>query len=138
MGHHSHSPQPVRWHYREDGTRGFIMYSLGNFLADQSRLQVPDPRTQYGMLVSVSIVQELCGTISLHSAEVLPTVCVRDRSGQVLGRVDGVTVYPIVDGEIPAFVEYEYFRNWGRNAYAHLNRVVDAEFIRASNERWGR
>jgi poly-gamma-glutamate synthesis protein (capsule biosynthesis protein) len=137
MGHHSHSPQPVRWHEREDGTRGLIMYSLGNFLSDQTRLIVPEPRTQYGMLVSVNIVKELDGGIRLDSAEVLPTVCVRDFTGDTLGHEDAVTILPLINGEVPDEITDEYFRAWGRRAYAHTTRIVDAAFITASHEKWG-
>ncbi|RBW67965.1 CapA family protein [Bacillus taeanensis] len=35
IGHHPHVLQPLEWVEREDGTRAFIAYSLGNFLSGQ-------------------------------------------------------------------------------------------------------
>lgn len=38
IGHHPHVLQPVDWIERPDGTRTFVMYSLGNFLSSQEGL----------------------------------------------------------------------------------------------------
>lgn len=38
LGHHPHVLQPVDWITREDGTKGFVIYSLGNFLSGQTTL----------------------------------------------------------------------------------------------------
>lgn len=35
FGHHPHVLQPLEWIEREDGTRAFVAYSLGNFLSGQ-------------------------------------------------------------------------------------------------------
>jgi len=142
MGKHSHSPQPVEWHTREDGSRSLIMYSLGNFLADQTRLtgpsvqqQLNDPqafggRTQFGMLVTLEVSRDEEGAVVLDTANVLPTLTMRDFSGDTLGQVDGVTVLPLFDGELPDFVEDSELRYWGQRAYDHVTRIVDREFIR--------
>jgi hypothetical protein len=138
MGKHAHVVQPVEWHYREDGTRTLIMYSLGNFLADQTRLTAPSVdaqinsshgRTQYGMLVSLQVVKEPNGEIRLTEADVLPTLCMRDFTGTTLGTVDAVSVMPLIGGELPDFVTNEEFRTWGRRAYEHVVNIVGTEFI---------
>jgi len=129
MGHHAHVIQPIEWHYREDGSRSFIIYSLGNFLADQTRLVTPISRTQYGMLVSLDVVKEHSGEIRLAMAEVLPTLCMRDFDGTVLGHVDNISVLPIFDGEIPEFITDNDVRAWGRSAYEHVVNIVGEEFI---------
>ena len=144
MGKHSHTVHPVEWHYREDGTRGFIMYSLGNFLADQTRLTSPSVhaqindawehhsfigRTQFGILVSLEATRSSEGQIELNSAYILPTLCMRDFSGNTLGTVNGVTILPLVDGEVPAFITEEDIRLWGRTAYAHVANIVGSGFI---------
>ena len=148
MGKHSHTVHPVRWHEREDGNRTLIMYSLGNFLADQTRLfpNATSPndflyrgwnsgggtnfagRTQFGMLVSLEIFRDPDGNIVLETADVLPTICLRDIRGNTFGR-DGVTILPLINGEIPGFVEDEELRAWGRVAYEHVTTIVDAQFI---------
>ena len=129
MGNHAHVIQPVEWHYREDGTRSLIVYSLGNFLADQTRLNPPIARTQFGMLVSLQVIKEPCGTIRLGACEVLPTLCMRDTTGNTLGIVDGISVMPIIGGELPEFVTNEELRAWGRRAYEHVTRIIGEEFI---------
>ncbi|WP_017380521.1 CapA family protein [Paenisporosarcina sp. TG-14] len=39
IGHHPHVLQPVEWIERSDGSRTFVMYSLGNFLSGQVGLE---------------------------------------------------------------------------------------------------
>jgi poly-gamma-glutamate synthesis protein (capsule biosynthesis protein) len=126
MGHHSHTPQPLEWHYREDGSRGLIIYSLGNFLADQIRMNVP--ATQYGMLVTAYVTKCNADGISLTGAMVLPTVFVRD-SGRTLG--SPYSILPLINGEVPDAVESENLRAWGRRAYAHVLQIVGEEFVYA-------
>jgi len=130
MGHHSHTIQPVDWHYREDGTRGLIIYSLGNFMADQIGLNPPVPRTQFGMLVSVNVLKDSYGVISINSTEVLPTVFIRD-SARILG--PSHNLLPLVNGEVPDFITNEPIRTWGRNSYAHVTGLIDPNFIAASH-----
>ena len=132
MGHHSHTVQPVDWHYREDGTRGLIIYSLGNFVADQIGLNPPVPRTQYGMLVTVNVVKDSYGVVGIDTVEVLPTVFIRDRA-RVLGPLNNLL--PLVNGEVPDFITDGPIRAWGRSAYAHVTSLIDAEFIAASHAR---
>jgi len=127
MGHHSHTPQPLEWYEREDGSRGLIMYSLGNFLSDQIRLGIP--ATQYGMLVTVYVTLCPHDGISMDNAIVLPTVFVRE-SARTLGSL--YSILPIVNGEVPDTVASTYLRAWGRRAYAHTLRIVGAEFVYGS------
>jgi len=154
MGKHSHTVQPVEWHERADGSRGFIMYSLGNFLADQTRLtsatvsaQIATGtdnimgmqfagRTQFGMVVSLQVVRELDGEIKLEAADVLPTLTMRDFRGNTLGGVNAVAVLPLFGGELPEFVIDEELRNWGRVANNHVVDIVGEEFIVRSSFDW--
>ena len=39
IGHHPHVLQPMDWIQRDDGSRTFVMYSLGNFLSAQDGLE---------------------------------------------------------------------------------------------------
>ncbi|MCL2195034.1 MAG: CapA family protein [Oscillospiraceae bacterium] len=124
MGHHSHTPMPIEWHYREDGSRGLIIYSLGNFLADQTRLVPPDSRTQYTKIVTANVRRYPDGTIVMGEAEVLPAYIMRDRTGNTLGAPNRIAILPIIDGELPEFVQPAYLRARGRNAHAHIMRIV--------------
>ena len=128
MGHHSHTPQPLEWHYREDGSRGLIIYSLGNFLADQIALNIP--ATQYGMLVTAYISKCHEGNVEVYNANVLPTVFVRD-SARSLG--SPYSILPVINGEVPEEVENEQLRAWGRRAYNHVLYIVGDEFIMSLN-----
>ncbi|MEQ6389660.1 CapA family protein [Bacillaceae bacterium S4-13-58] len=38
LGHHPHVLQPAEWITRADGSRGFVIYSLGNFISGQTTL----------------------------------------------------------------------------------------------------
>jgi len=129
MGNHAHVVQPIEWHDHTDGGRSLIIYSLGNFLADQTRLNPPIARTQFGKLVSLQVIREPDGAIRLGVCEVLPTLCMRDTTGNTLGIVDGISVMPIIGGELPEVVTNEDLRAWGRRAYEHVVRVVGEEFI---------
>ncbi|MCL2170083.1 MAG: CapA family protein [Defluviitaleaceae bacterium] len=124
MGHHSHTPQPLEWHYRADGTRGLIIYSLGNFLSDQIALGIP--ATQYGMLVTAYVTKCFIYGISVDNAHVLPTAFVRD-AGRTLG--SPYSILPVINGEVHESVASESLRAWGRRAYNHVLRIVGEEFI---------
>ncbi|MCL2218029.1 MAG: CapA family protein [Defluviitaleaceae bacterium] len=130
MGHHSHTPQPLEWHYREDGNRGLIIYSLGNFLSDQIALGIP--ATQYGMLVTAHIKMTHNGEITIYCATVLPTLFARD-SGRTLG--SPYSILPVIGGEAPERVASSYLRAWARRAYNHVVRIVGEEFIYTGGHR---
>ena len=129
MGNHAHVVQPVEWHYREDGTRSFIMYSLGNFLADQTRLVTPIPRTQYGKIVNLNIIRNIDGHAIIYHADILPTLTMRDFNGNTLRFTDDIAVLPIFNGELPEFITDPSVRNWGMLAYEHVRNIVGSEFI---------
>jgi len=133
MGNHAHVVQPVEWHYREDGSRGFIMYSLGNFLADQTRLSPPIERTQFGKVVNVHISRDSQGQVSINEATVLPTLAMRDWQGDTLRFIDDISVLPVINGEVPEFVTNPGIRDWGRRAYDHLTRILGEDFIYRPN-----
>lgn len=154
MGHHSKTVQPVEWHYREDGSRALIMYSLGNFLVDQTRL-FPNAttasevivrgtnnglnlefagRTQFGILVDLEVTKDLDGNITLETVHILPTLTMRDFSGHTLGTVDGLSVMPIIEGELPDFVTDPDLRHWGSVAYEHTVSIVGRDLITTSSD----
>ena len=147
MGNHSHTVQPIEWHLRYDGSRALIMYSLGNFLADQTRLTDPTVeaqlysgfnnnsnsiyigRTQFGMLVTLEVTRLSDGEVELGDAHVLPTLAMRDFEGNTLWTKDAVSVMPLINGELPAFVEDPELRRWGNAAYRHVVDIIGREWI---------
>jgi len=79
IGNHTHCVQPIEI-YENEGKKTIVIYSLGNFFADQIDLSTPIPKTQYGMLVSMEINRDKDGNISVDSAKYMPTFCYRDSS----------------------------------------------------------
>ena len=129
MGNHAHVVQPVEWYYRENGTRGFIIYSLGNFLADQTRLNPPIEPTQFGKLITVEITRTPDGVITLDEVDILPTLTMRDWVGDTLRFRDDISVLPVIEGELPDFITNQNIRDWGRRAYHHVVGLVGEEFV---------
>jgi len=81
IGDHTHCVQPIEKIKVERNGRkqnALCIYSLGNFFADQLGLDPPAPKTQYGMLVSVTISRDEDGKIDLKSMKYMPTLCYRD------------------------------------------------------------
>jgi poly-gamma-glutamate synthesis protein (capsule biosynthesis protein) len=81
IGDHPHCVQPIRTvETTRDGEpfTALCIYSLGNFFADQIGLDPPVPKTQYGMLVSITINRSPEGKISLGDMSYMPTFVARD------------------------------------------------------------
>ncbi|MDR1669389.1 MAG: CapA family protein [Oscillospiraceae bacterium] len=131
LGGHSHCVQPIEW-YNRDGARCLIMYSLGNFFADQTALENPIGKTQYGALVTLSVSKSPDGDITLDGCTALPTLCCRDKSGTL-----GVThsILPLSGGSesVPAFVTDEGNRAWGRRAFEHVLKIIGGGFVRGTD-----
>lgn len=71
LGHHPHVLQPAEWVEREDGTKGFVVYSLGNFLAAQKELD-----TLIGGILTLHIEKIERGdkiSISIQNPSFIPT-----------------------------------------------------------------
>lgn len=77
MGNHAHCVQPIVWLPGKDGRESLCMYSLGNFFADQINMDPPVPKTQYSMLVSVSLTRDDAGKVVFDGVEYLPTYTYR-------------------------------------------------------------
>lgn len=89
-GSHSHCVQPIeKYSYvNEDGEEktSVIMYSLGNFLADQTTLQSMEnygagyAKTQNGMKVTLNIKKDgVTGEVTIENGEYVPTFLLRGR-----------------------------------------------------------
>ncbi|GHV16399.1 capsule biosynthesis protein [Clostridia bacterium] len=101
MGNHSHCVQPIEWTETTRGKR-LIIYSLGNFFVDQNALEPPIPRTQFGMLVTVS-AEINKGELSL-AAEYLPTFMRKYSEGGVRK----YSLMPAVEGDDVTGAAYEH------------------------------
>jgi poly-gamma-glutamate synthesis protein (capsule biosynthesis protein) len=132
-GTHSHSPHPMEWYTRgEDGRRSLIMYSLGNFAADQ--IAANRLKTQYGMLVDVTVTKSPDGSVTLDDCSVLPTLFYRER-GYIPQGGYNYSLIPLVSAELhgetrPGFMPDDAAWTWGRDAYAHVLKVAGGDFVR--------
>ncbi len=78
MGNHSHCVQPIEKYTatRAEGKKEtLIIYSLGNFFADQIALNMG--KTQYGMIVNVNIHKNKQGEIEFGECNYVPTLTYR-------------------------------------------------------------
>lgn len=127
MGSHAHCVQPIEWHEAEDGRTCLILYSLGNFFADQIGMSPPKPKTQYGMLASVTIRKNKAGEIEWAAADYLPTLTYRyaDKSSP---NGYGYRLLPseaYVEGEVrPAIFAGDAEWEKARTAYAHVTNIA--------------
>jgi len=129
MGNHVHCVQPIEWHPTDRGDR-LIIYSLGNFFADQYGLDPQIPKTQYGMLVTVTATLE-DGELFLE-ADYLPTF-VHRFTNQPSPTGFGYRLLPVWDREhLEASVRPDFLRDddgWRRykEAYSHVTSVAGSD-----------
>ena len=96
LGDHSHCPQPieVRKTNRDGKERNsLIVYSTGNFCADQTALSTPLPKTQEGLLVSVGVTRDAHGAY-ISAASYIPTLCYPDAMWKANGQPVGYRILP--------------------------------------------
>lgn len=73
LGHHPHVLQPVDWITRPDGSKAFVIYSLGNFIAAQ---ELQEPYRYIGGILTLEVEKEQLGdqvTIKVQSPSFMPT-----------------------------------------------------------------
>ncbi|WNB92992.1 CapA family protein [Bacillus sp. NEB1478] len=71
IGHHPHVLQPVKWETASDGSKTFVIYSLGNFLSGQRR-----DYKDIGGMVQLTITKHIKGeetALALTEPKFLPT-----------------------------------------------------------------
>ncbi len=70
LGTHSHTAQTMEYLVREDGTQGFVFYSLGNFISAQT-----DNFNVVGEMANFNIVQNgETGAITIEDIGVMPVI----------------------------------------------------------------
>ncbi len=94
LGDHSHCVQPIEMRkvvrnnkYRD----AMIVYSTGNFLADQIALN--KIKTQEGMMVNVGLSRDKNG-VFISAANYMPTICQKDSLWKTGGKSVGYRVIP--------------------------------------------
>lgn len=126
LGHHPHVIQPVEYITRNDGTKGIVVYSLGNFISAQSE----GPRMIGGMLditITKGYNENKNGNIEIANARFIPVVTHYGKG------YSNIKTYPFssytkeqaqthgVRQQTPEF-GYDYIKNTVEN-------VIDKEFL---------
>ncbi len=71
IGHHPHVLQPMEWITRDDGSKTFVVYSLGNFLSGQIKNY-----KDIGGVLQISITKQLVdnnSVVTIHDPQFTPT-----------------------------------------------------------------
>ncbi|MCL2748030.1 MAG: CapA family protein [Oscillospiraceae bacterium] len=127
MGGHSHCVQPVELYEADDGRQSVIIYSLGNFFADQIGLN--NPKTQYGMLVNLRVRLDKGGAPVWEGVEVLPTMTYRySAGGGYAYRLLPLDEYAIAPGR-PAFFSSNGEWDRAKAAYKHVEMIVGEALV---------
>jgi len=131
MGNHSHCVQPIEEHTAEDGRTGLIIYSLGNFFADQNDMQVPIRKTQYAMLVSVTVERAESGKPEIINWHYIPTFVYRyaDNSSATGVYYALLSSADFLDNEGFFVSASDFARN--REAYEHVVDIVGEDHLYA-------
>ncbi len=121
LGAHTHTAQTMEWIEREDGTKGFVFYSMGNFICCQT-----DNFNLVGEMPDFDIVVDGdTGAVSLENVGVIPNIIHYEA-----GEFANLRVYPYsmytpemaavhgISSAIPAGT-YNYF------SYDILNEIID-------------
>ncbi len=70
IGTQAHTVQTMEYIEREDGTKGFVYYCLGNFVSAQA-----DPRALVGILGDLTVTKNLStGEISIENVKAIPII----------------------------------------------------------------
>ncbi|GHV45407.1 hypothetical protein FACS189492_2720 [Clostridia bacterium] len=120
VGGHPHCVQPIEvFDTERDGApfKAVCVYSLGNFFADQ--IDLGNPVTQYGMLVSLGISRDTAGTISTEHLTYMPTFCDRRNGGYILAPAGK---YANADARPEGFTDPLWAKS--KAAWSYVRRVV--------------
>ena len=85
LGGHTHTPQTMEWITRDDGTKGFVFYSMGNFICAQT-----DNFNLVGEMPDFDLVIDgETGELSIEDIGVIPTIVHYDD-----GNFSNLRIYP--------------------------------------------
>lgn len=124
MGNHAHCVQPIELAEREDGSKSLIIYALGNFFADQNDMESPIRKTQYSMLVNVTVERGKSGKPEIVEYSNIPTFVYRYTEKDSSTGV-GYKLLPsgdFLDNEEFFANSSDYARN--REAYDHVTSIT--------------
>lgn len=126
MGNHSHCVQPIETYKanRADGEKdSLIIYSLGNFFADQYALEMI--KTECSMLVNVNIHKNKKGEVEFGDCSYLPTLTYRCQKDSGKWNFYLLPAGKMMDAsERPKFFRSDSDWDSARKAWEHVTEVV--------------
>lgn len=72
LGSHPHVVQTQEWVQRDDGTRAYIIYSMGNFISGQRLEYNEDIHVEQSVLLDIVVSRDEAGRINVDSVDTLP------------------------------------------------------------------
>jgi len=128
MGSHSHCVQPIEvMEVTRNGEKAnaLIIYSLGNFFANQTGLE--EPKTQGGIVVSIKATRKENNLVSIDNAFYMPTYTFETGgTGADFIRIVPSGKYAFAE-ERPEIFENKYRWNLCKNSWEHVTDVVGDE-----------
>lgn len=140
VGGHSHCVQPAETYTYTNGEgeekSSLILYSLGNFFADQTGLQSNEKygpsyvKTQYGMKVTVTVKKDgVTGEVTLEGGEYEPTFLLRKKvSGKYQYYFVASGRYQTEEAAAQVFPD-ESSRKKCVAAYEHVTEIVGTDVL---------
>jgi hypothetical protein len=68
LGCHTHTAETMEWVERDDGSKGFVYYSMGNFIFGGSSF----PSDQDTAIVQMKVERSADGTVSIAGYDIIP------------------------------------------------------------------
>lgn len=92
LGSHPHVVQGQEWVDRTDGTRAYIIYSMGNFISGQRLEHNEDIHVEQSVLLDIQVSRTADGKINVDTVDTLPLWVDRTDSGlyRVVATRDGL------------------------------------------------
>lgn len=121
LGCHTHTAQTMEWITRDDGTKGFVFYSMGNFICAQT-----DNFNVVGEMPDFDLVQDgETGAVTLEDVGVIPTIVHYDD-----GNFSNLRIYPysmytpeLADSHgLPYAIPQGTYTDFGWDV---VNRIID-------------
>jgi len=121
LGGHSHTAQTMEYITREDGTKGFVFYSLGNFVSAQT-----DNFNMIGEMGEFDLTLDLdTGEIIVENVEVMPVITHYDDAQRSNLRLYPYNMYTaeLADGHGVPYAPLGTAKTFGMDV---INRIVQA------------
>ncbi len=129
LGTHSHTAQTMEYITRDDGTKGFVFYSLGNFVSAQT-----DNFNLVGEMGEFDLTLDLdTGEIIVENIEVLPVITHYDNAQRENLRLYPYYMYTaeLADGHGVPYAPLGTAKTFGMDVIDRIiNANIPAEFLR--------